>query len=89
MGSQREVRRDEEVCVLSVSVSVSVKIKIHLCVKYHGKENDNLIFMCISVQSVCSCIFLCVQILSSSLEEGLPKITEHDLERSSSVQSIH
>ena len=67
MGSQREVRRDEEVCVLSVSV----KIKIHLCVKYHGKENDNLIFMCISVQSVCSCIFLCVQILSSISRGGV------------------
>jgi hypothetical protein len=69
VGSQREVRRDEEVCVLSVSVSV--KIKIHLCVKYHGKENDNLIFMCISVQSVCSCIFLCVQILSSISRGGV------------------
>ena len=48
-----------------------VKIKIHLCVKYHGKENDNVFFMCISVQSVCSCIFLCVQILSSISRGGV------------------
>lgn len=70
--------KNEEVCV---------KINTPVC------EIKKMIiyFMCnISVQSVCSCVFFCVyKFYLLSLEEGLPKITEHDLERSSSVQSIH
>ena len=47
-------------------------------------------FMCVYLFNLCVLVFFCVyKFYLLSLEEGLPKITEHDLERSSSVQSIH
>ena len=74
MGSQREVRRDE---VCEIPGTMVKKMTIY--------------FMCVYICSIGVFLyfFVCTNSIFYLSRRGLPKITEHDLERSSSVQSIH